>query len=306
MATVEDIERLLKGQTKELKSNFEKELEKTKEDILQCVNQTLTVHTEKISKLEQKVSELSEREAHRTERELQREVNEKKNNVIFYKIAESEKSQDALMVAMVKMLNEETESTFETRDIDFLFRLGKKKEGEMRPILTRFTTLAKKDLVIRNKKKLAEKKIEIGEDFPIEIRKRRKALAPFVQALKEKGIMASLRVDKIKVNGEFWSLEKVKENLFENEENHASTSSASSEINIYKRKEISPKRADSNYSKPKRRPPPIKLSSVSNANNGSSIKKFFDPPSTPTPKSPIVTVATPSKNSQYVQIINDE
>lgn len=304
MATVSEIEQLLKGQTKELQDNFHQELEKTKTDILQSVNKTLKEHSDRITDLDQDVKELRIKEEDRAERELQRDVNERKHNVIFYKVAENETSQDALLKAMIKMLNEEVENSFEIRDIDVLFRLGRRKEGDIRPILVRFTTLIKKELIMKHKKMLIEKHIEIAEDLPVEIRNRRKAMAPLVKALKENGFKASLRTDKIRVNGENWSLEKAQEALLEKEKSNITNKDS----NINKRKEISPKNNQTSQSESKKRPPPLKLPISQNNTpiSATSIRKFFDSPKVSAAKSPIVTVTTPFKNDQYVQIVSED
>ncbi|KAL5274580.1 hypothetical protein ACFFRR_000970 [Megaselia abdita] len=139
MASLEEIEKLLNGETKTIKESFQQDLQKTTLEILTAVNQTLSVHTEKILKLENAVQELNKKEEDRAERELQKDVKERKHNIIFYKIAENETSQDNLLTGMIEMLNEEVESSFEIRDIDFLYRIGKKWEGVIRPILIRFT-----------------------------------------------------------------------------------------------------------------------------------------------------------------------
>lgn len=55
------------------------------------------------------------------------------------------------------------------------------------------------------------KNIEIYEDFPLEIRERRKQILPTLKLLKEKGLKAFLRVDKLFVNGEYLSVTKAQE-----------------------------------------------------------------------------------------------
>lgn len=294
MASLNEIKALLDDQTKTLKDDFNKKIEESKKEILGTVNAVLGTHAVQIKSLEQKLDGLLEKEKCRTETELQREINERKNNMIFYKIAENEPSQDSLSEAMLRLLNGEVEDSFEMRDIDYIFRLGKKKEGQTRPILIRFVSRIKKELIMKNRKKLADKNIDIADDFPAEIRERRKNAAPTIKSLKEKGYAVSLRGDKIRVNGENMSLEKA-EHL----------SMGTDESNSAKRLR-SPTKSPTETSvsvqskEPSKKPPPLKL--PKNQASGSTITNFFSSPKTTALKSPTVIVQTPSKNVQYTDI----
>lgn len=125
---------------------------------------------------------------------------ERKHNVIFYKIQENEPSIEALQETMVKLLTEITNQTFELRDIDVLDRLGKKDENKSRPIVIRFVSLLKRNSIIKNWKLFTQKNIEDSEDFPEEIRNRRKELLPILKELKSKGKKAIFRTDKLLVD----------------------------------------------------------------------------------------------------------
>lgn len=300
--TLMDIMAAINKQTEDVKAEttaIKKEITEFKAEILKSVGDITTVHSEKIAKLEEKIEKIDERD-------LKNELEKRKNNIIFYKISEEESSQEALQTAMVKMLNKEVENSFELRDIDFMFRLGKKKDGQMRPVLVRFLSKLKKDLVMKNRKTLAEKKIEVADDFPAEIRARRKIAAPLIKALKEKGYVASLKVDKIRVNDEIWSLEKAEEVVMRTDspsENTLGPKRLRSESSEGNSGNSTPHNAPSQ--KHKIKPPQLKL--MKNRTPGLPITSFFSSPTaTVAPKSPIIIVKTPSKNTQIVDIKHPE
>ncbi|KAL5281911.1 hypothetical protein ACFFRR_005299 [Megaselia abdita] len=147
---------------------------------------------------------------------------------------------------------------------------------------------------MRNKKALFESRIEIAEDFPMEIRNRRTAVAPIIKSLKEKGYKAILKVDQIHVNGECWSLEQANDAI--NEDNHEYI--VNKDI---KRTRTSPLldqyQGDSSRTNDKR-PPPLKLQKHQPTNLGSTPTSSI--------KSSIVSVKTPLKNDQYVHIISND
>lgn len=273
-------------------ADLKKEITDFKQEMLTSIGATVSEHTAKINNIEKQIEEIDEKV-------LKSEIEKRKNNMIFYKIAEVEASQDALHKAMVKMLNEEVQNTFEIRDIDFMFRLGKKREGQIRPVLVRFISYLKKELIMNNRKKLSEKSIDVADDLPNEIRERRKISAPLVKSLKEKGFHASLKMDKIKVNGEIWSVEKAREavtepNLVEEEGSSNGKRNRSPQSDFSEMK---------NQNR-KMRPPPLKL--VKNPASGTPITSYFSSPRTSAPRSPIIIVKTPSKNVQHVEIIDNK
>lgn len=306
MATLDEFQKLLLANNSVIKSDItaakdevltelKKEIEEAKTGILDSVNKTLETHLVKINNLEQKVESLEVKDRQRLEYELQKEVVDKKHNVIIHKIEENEPSTEALQNAIVKLLSETTGQTIELRDIDVMYRLGKKDQNKRRPILIRFISLLKRDLIMKNWKLFSDKNIDISEDFPDEIRKRRKELLPILKELKSKGMRASIRVDKLLVNGEFWSIERAKECI-----DLASAGSSEKEVPLNTKRGRS-KSADSPPFKlnlPKK--PQLKLDS--SKPTGAAMKEFFQSTATPRSKSPII-VHTPHKNEQ-VTIIN--
>lgn len=287
-ATLDDIRKLLAEQTTTLETKIISGVDKAKTEILDTVNNLLSDHSEKFTEIDRKIEVL-------TEKDLQDDVEKRQNNVIFYKVPEEEDSQEALHESMIKMLSEVIGNRFELRDINAMYRLGKKQE-HVRPVIVKFVSLIKKEQVMRNRKKLLEKNVEIAEDFPIEIRLRRKNAAPIVKALKEKGFQASLKVDKIRVKGEIWSLEKAQNAIME--PGKKETGKGEKEDAPKNKRPRSPNQTTSSQPQ-KGRLPPLKLARSQSA---ASITNFFSSPATTAPRSPIVIVKTPSKNVQYTDI----
>lgn len=303
MASVADIEKLLASQTKELETKMLTVVEKAKTEILTSVNQTLSQHAEKFVAIEEKIETL-------TEKDLQDEVEKRQNNVIFYKIAENENSQEALHEAMINMLNEIVGSNFEIRDINAMYRLGRKQEGHVRPVIIKFVSLLRKELIMKNRKKFTGKNVDIADDFPEEIRKRRKNAAPLIKALKEHGFKASLKVDKIRVNGEIWSWEKANSVVKRFEVNETGDKEVAPEANVNadnkegtpRNKRIRSPNQQSSFLGKTNGLPPLKLA----RNQTQKITNFLNTQTT-APKSPIIIVKkTPLKNVQYVEIKDTE
>lgn len=279
----------------EVVAALKKDIEEAKTEVLATVNSTLQTHLLKIDLLEKKVEILEENDRQRNEKDLQREVLHKKHNLLLYKVEEDELSQEALQVNTIKLLSDITGQNIDIKDIDYMYRLGKKEANKRRPIIIRFISLLKRDSIIKNWKLFSEKNMEISEDFPEEIRNRRKLLLPVLKDLKTRGLKVSLRVDKLLVNGEIWSTKRAEEFLRPiDQESEAPVHTSN------KRKERSPSPSKHNNKKK----PSLKLNVIGTP--GSSIKEFFQPSISPATKSPVIVLTrTPHKNEQVTTIVAD-
>lgn len=305
MASLEEIKNLLLSNNSEIKkditeaknevmSGLKKDIEEAKTEVLSTVNSLLQTHLEKIHNLEEKVDNLEEIDRQRYEKELQREVMDKKHNIIIHKVEENEPSAEALHIAMVKLLSEITGQIIELRDIDSMYRLGKKESNKRRPILIRFVSLLNKEMALKKWKLFSERNMDISEDFPAEIRRRRKIILPTLKELKGKGLKASLRVDKLVVNGEIWSIERAKEVIGSRIQQPSDPTNSTSNKRDRSPNDSSPSKLNSS------KKPQLKLS----LNKTSGIREFFQTSGSPKSKSPAV-IHTPHKNEQVTTIVSD-
>lgn len=85
-----------------------------------------------------------------------------------------------------------------SQDVDFCRRLGKvPTSGKTRPILLALTTERKKWAILKNCSKLKGSNISVREDYPEEVRARRKDLRDEMKKLKAEGKKVSLVYDKL-------------------------------------------------------------------------------------------------------------
>lgn len=217
MATLEDIAKMMKENSEQLK-DIKKEVQESKAEIKKYVEEKLGDIISNINQLEEKVSYQEERLVKIEKRLLDRELADKKRNLILYQINENEKSPVALQETILQLLTENIDHTLSQADIDFVYRIGKKR-NEPRPIVIGFTTLTIKQAILKNKGNLSAKSIMLSDDLPDVIRRERRRLSPTVKALFNKGFKVFLKLDKIMVNGEHWSEEKALQVLSESKTN---------------------------------------------------------------------------------------
>lgn len=212
MASIADIEKLFKANNELLRKDIKKDIDDANKDVLEAIEGTLSLQQEQIKQLQNKVSEMEAKDQQRNEDELQREIKDRRKNIILYRIEENESSQEKLLDAIVKVLNEAVEENIEARDIDGVYRLGKKRDdGTRRPILIRFVSINLKNSIMKKFQFFKSRNIDIFEDLPKEIRDRRKEILPLLKLIKERGMKASLRADKLNVNGAYWSVPRAQE-----------------------------------------------------------------------------------------------
>lgn len=304
MATVAEIQKLLTDNNKVIREEIKEDIDEANKVLLTSINSTLSNHQDQIDSLKQKVTDLELKDSQRKENEVQKEVKERRHNVILNKIDETEESQEALFKAIVDLMNEAVEG-IDPSDIDYLYRLGKRRnDGARRPILVRFVCLHKKEAIMKKWKFFASKKIDIFEDFPVEIRERRKEILPVVKLLKERGMRASVRVDKLLVDGEFWSLARAQEIIDEPPEDMQNAVGPTLSDNLVNKKRdrsspISPDSAPITQ-KSKKNLPGLQIPP------SGSKTTVFTVPSPRTSKLDAPFVTTPQKNMQYTTIIKND
>lgn len=307
MATIDQIQSLLTNNNKVIRGEIKEDIDGAKTELLESINLTLMNHQEQLDSLKQKVLELENRESQRTENDLQKEVKERRHNIILKNFDENQESQEELHAKTVDLLTGITEITI--NDVDYMYRLGKKRnDNSPRPLVIRFLCLHKKENIMKNWKFFAAKKIDVFEDFPAEIRERRKELIPMVKALKQRGIRATIRVDKLLINGEHWSLARAQEFVDEppqgmsNVEEMQSTQKPLPANNKRSRSSPTDPSTTPNAQRVKKNLPNLKLPKLKNK---SKNEVFTVPcPLTPTLNAPFVS--TPQKNMQYTKIVSED
>lgn len=208
---------------------------------------------------------------------------------------------------MLKLLGEALEEVVEPRDIYDIYRLGKKSNAARRPIRIKFVTLHMKKSTMKKYKFFNSKGIEIYDDFPKEIREHRKSMLPLMKQLKERGMRASLRANKLIVNGKNWTLSQAQEFIDDPMDEIQNNTTENSPEKQSKDRHQNGKRSrtsptdKSPVHEPKKKPPNLKLP------HASKIKAHTVPsPISSSPRLTTPIVATPQKNMQYTTIVRED
>lgn len=165
-----------------------------REDIL-SLKQSIEEHkkdtSEQFSELKDEVSELR-KENEDLKRSLARIDNQqRRKNLIFYDVPESneeepENSNDR--ISKIRQRLEDQEETESVTEIDSTRRLGKQDPQKTRPIMCTFMKQMDRDRILQKHKELKKNKtgdLKIAEDYPEDVRTRRKELNLLINPLKE-------------------------------------------------------------------------------------------------------------------------
>lgn len=120
----------------------------------------------------------------------------RQRNLIIFGIAEEERGYKELAEIIVQIINLNLDIDFEQRDIEFVGRIGK-KNTKPRPIRLTLTTFGKKVEILKMRPKDNQVQWYIKEDYPPKILQKRKELQVEVNELREQGIKAVIKYDKI-------------------------------------------------------------------------------------------------------------
>lgn len=159
-------------------------------NVMEALDEKMKIISEENNALKTKVSEL--------ENKLKYMENEKrKNNLIFFGIQETIKTELEL-VDYIKDAVIETGTQLDSHEISKVYRIGKQVENKTRPVVASITTSWKKHLIQRNKSSLPHG-IYVKEDYSKEMLEKRKQLQVQVEEEKKKGNTVYLKYDKIVV-----------------------------------------------------------------------------------------------------------
>lgn len=170
---------------------------KTGKDVTESVTKNINkILDEKFKSLEQNQEELKEKIENQEQRLHYLEKQARQRNIVFFGIAESEKSYSNLEQIVTAFIDRYFSIQLTCNEIQEARRIGKKSE-KPRPITVTFTTLGRKIMIMKQKKALNNTSYYINEDYPKYVLEKRKELQEQVKIEKEKGNKAIIRYDKI-------------------------------------------------------------------------------------------------------------
>lgn len=144
----------------------------------------------KIKEIDKEVKELKRENKELKESVSKMENHIKRQNLIFFDIPESadQETNDDIETKVKSRIHQELGD--ETDDILFgaTTRLGKKTDGKIRPVLCKFLSQSDRDNVLsthRTLRKEGKEGLKLSEDFPNDIREKRKKLAVLLEPLRE-------------------------------------------------------------------------------------------------------------------------
>lgn len=132
---------------------------------------------------------------------LRYEMEARKRNIIIHGIKETERNRKELEDIIISLFNEVIKTDVKITEIDAIFRLGSKKDKDIRPVIVKFLSQRRVWDVLQNRKFLKGKNIFINEDLPKPIVEKRKELYPLMKELRDKGETAYMKYDKLISNG---------------------------------------------------------------------------------------------------------
>lgn len=132
---------------------------------------------------------------------LRYEMEARKRNIIIHGIKETERNRKELEDIIISLFNEVIKTDIKITEIDAIFRLGSKKDKDIRPVIVKFLSQRRVWDVLQNRKFLKGKNIFINEDLPKPIVEKRKELYPLMKELRDKGETAYMKYDKLISNG---------------------------------------------------------------------------------------------------------
>ena len=139
---------------------------------------------------------------------LYQEVYNRRENLRFLGFPEATSNEEVASETVYHFLERELELEG-VRDIEFqrVHRIGKKRAGEVRPIIARFLRFPDRERIFRRALEVRDvTEVRVFTDLPKEIQERRKKQWPKLKRAREEGEVASFdrkEPDKLYIDGHF-------------------------------------------------------------------------------------------------------
>lgn len=180
-----------------LLAKIQEQMDRQTISITKAVTQNISQQLdERFKMLEEQNQNLQEEVTELKEKIKGLEIEKKRNNLLFFGIKEGSEEGKNLVIFMKEKINIHLSLDIQEYEIDKAHRIGQKTNNGLRPILISFTSNWRRNLILKNKKKLPEG-IYIKEDFTKETLEIRKSLQPKLEEERKKGNIAYLRGDKL-------------------------------------------------------------------------------------------------------------
>lgn len=213
MADIEKILKVIKQLSKDINDVKQdcKEIKKSSTDVHSEINEIKqsTASTKlRMEKIETEISSIGDNinsykeEAKKNKARIGNiDTQIRKNNLIFYGVDEATGSDTNLETLIISKLKEALNIQLAETDIGRVYRIGKIKDNNSRPIKIEFIAGKKRDELFKAKSLLANNSLSIAEDLPIEIRRERKQFYEIAKKLKEKGKTVYVNNKGLMING---------------------------------------------------------------------------------------------------------
>lgn len=190
LAAIQNINQDFGSKLTDLKTSMEEMETRINKNMYETINNRFESMQLEVDQLNSKNNEQNLK-IEKLERQL------RQRNLVLFGVAEEEKTYNDLEKLAIGIFMGQMDVECSTRDIQFLRRLGPKKENKSRPILVTLVTMGKKIEILQNKIKLNSTTCYIKEDFPRNVLEKRKELQKEVTKYKEEGIKAVIKYDKL-------------------------------------------------------------------------------------------------------------
>lgn len=225
MATIDEIKNLLENCSKELSTK----IHDSADSINKNIDDQIGKITGKIQELEKKVDDQAEliktqeKEIFNLrslylDAEKEHQIDARKRNLILHNIPDDETSSGELKDKLVEIIKQECNIELKEWHFDNYFRLGKKNDNKIRPVLLSLTSLSIKQSLFNKKRDL--KNIGMSEDMPKCITEARQLLRPIMENFRKSGSKVYFKQDKLIVDGKEWQDEKITTSKRPREEEH--------------------------------------------------------------------------------------
>lgn len=163
----------------------------------------------KVQELEDRVVELESEKSYLRERVRHFEEFERKNQVVVFGLDERE--DDSLEERTLEIFSRVLSVNVKSQDLDNIYRIGRRTEDRIRPVIVRFVRLLAKNQILKHLSKLKGTGITIINDLTFEQQQDKKLLYKYFKIAKSKNFQAKIIKNCLLVNDNSFTVTELRE-----------------------------------------------------------------------------------------------
>ncbi|KAL5278282.1 hypothetical protein ACFFRR_003117 [Megaselia abdita] len=136
------------------------------EKIVSLIEENLSKTNHRCNVLDEEVKFLQIESEAKSQRIASLQIKLNQRNILLFNFEETERTESQLLELVVLFFEKNGKISVQPKDLEYVYRIGRKEEGKERPVMIAFSTTKIKNEILKARGNMNSSKVVIAEDFP--------------------------------------------------------------------------------------------------------------------------------------------